>query len=483
MRKNLYTMATFLCCVCLAASAQDVIVEEFEGPSLICEINLRDFMYAERTNVGPSKARAFSNSSDGVANYKDRITNMPEYLHTFIDEFAEAARAVLDGGSNWLSDPSKGDIGQNSYCHLLKAVTKSANFTFPKGSSSSVIRQAATDAAQPGIDAEYDVLKSFMPYALLTINLSHPEAFWIGTNYRYGCETSSSIQYNPNGQGTVTYTIKHLLYLRTSNYEIRNNGLSGYNFSNAEDLANGISIFHSSVQAILEQCKTGTRHDKLLAAHDWLTLHNCYNYFYTMGYRQESLGGMPWSALSALEGNSGQQSPVCEGYSRALKVLCDEMGIPCVLLSGFALKDREDKGEPHMWAYVQMENGKWYAVDVTWDDPTVNGIRTVVSGHESHEWFLVGSTTDVGGFTFIESHPELWFEGFRSEGSYSWDVLPGPQLATSAWTPQEDEDKIIDQKAVNDSKDSDAIYNLSGQRLQKMQRGINIVNGKKVIIR
>ncbi|MCR5850812.1 MAG: hypothetical protein K6G92_08895 [Bacteroidaceae bacterium] len=29
--------------------------------------------------------------------------------------------------------------------------------------------------------------------------------------------------------------------------------------------------------------------------------------------------------------------------------------------------------------------------------------------------------------------------------------------------------------------DNEAIYNLAGQRLQKMQRGINIVNGKKVL--
>ena len=27
------------------------------------------------------------------------------------------------------------------------------------------------------------------------------------------------------------------------------------------------------------------------------------------------------------------------------------------------------------------------------------------------------------------------------------------------------------------------IYNLSGQRMQKMQRGINIVNGKKIIFK
>ena len=29
--------------------------------------------------------------------------------------------------------------------------------------------------------------------------------------------------------------------------------------------------------------------------------------------------------------------------------------------------------------------------------------------------------------------------------------------------------------------ENDAIYNLVGQRLQKMQKGINIVNGKKIL--
>ena len=35
---------------------------------------------------------------------------------------------------------------------------------------------------------------------------------------------------------------------------------------------------------------------------------------------------------------------------------------------------------------------------------------------------------------------------------------------------------------TEDSEDSEIIYNLAGQRLQKMQKGINIVNGKKVLI-
>ena len=68
----------------------------------------------------------------------------------------------------------------------------------------------------------------------------------------------------------------------------------------------------------------------------------------------------------------GDAFHVCEGYAKTLKVLCDAFDIPCVLVSGKA-KDNEypedpSKEEPHMWNYVQMEDGKWYLVDATWND-------------------------------------------------------------------------------------------------------------------
>lgn len=52
---------------------------------------------------------------------------------------------------------------------------------------------------------------------------------------------------------------------------------------------------------------------------------------------------------------------VCEGYAKAFKILCDKFGIPCACITG-------DADGPHMWNYVQMDDGKWYLVDVTWDD-------------------------------------------------------------------------------------------------------------------
>jgi hypothetical protein len=52
---------------------------------------------------------------------------------------------------------------------------------------------------------------------------------------------------------------------------------------------------------------------------------------------------------------------VCQGYAETMKMFCDFFDIPCVCLSG-------DAGGPHMWNAIQMEDGLWYLVDVTWDD-------------------------------------------------------------------------------------------------------------------
>jgi len=67
----------------------------------------------------------------------------------------------------------------------------------------------------------------------------------------------------------------------------------------------------------------------------------------------------PYNAFGALvEGRA-----VCEGYAKAMALLCNEVGIECILVTGNA------GGEGHMWNMVKC-NGSWYHLDATWDDPT-----------------------------------------------------------------------------------------------------------------
>lgn len=138
---------------------------------------------------------------------------------------------------------------------------------------------------------------------------------------------------------------------------------------------------------------------------------------------------------------------VCEGYAKAFKLICDRVGIPNVLVIGTGITP-DGREEDHMWNYVQMEDGKWYAVDVTWDDQE----------EPYYDFFLVGGRTrdvNFGGKTFSESHIENGdFSGISAhvfvypaleENAYSLES-PEPE---SLETPKESID--ITEKESNSS--------------------------------
>lgn len=112
-----------------------------------------------------------------------------------------------------------------------------------------------------------------------------------------------------------------------------------------------------------------TRYEKLKSIHD----HICNFTYYDLEapFRTSAVGAIV------------EPGAVCEGYAEGFKIICDSIGIPCILVVG-NFSSTDDEG--HMWNYVQMEDGKWYAIDVTWDD--LNG----KNGEElQHKYFLKGS--------------------------------------------------------------------------------------------
>ena len=52
---------------------------------------------------------------------------------------------------------------------------------------------------------------------------------------------------------------------------------------------------------------------------------------------------------------------LCAGYSKAFSYLCQSIGLDTISVAGNA-------GEPHEWNMIKLD-GKWYNVDVTFDDP------------------------------------------------------------------------------------------------------------------
>ena len=88
-------------------------------------------------------------------------------------------------------------------------------------------------------------------------------------------------------------------------------------------------------------------------------------------------------------GALGNGVSVCEGYARSLKYILDEMNIPCIIVCGTAVNQKGEI-ENHAWNYVRIEN-RWYAVDVTWDDPIIIG-GGELNEEARYSYFLVGRT-------------------------------------------------------------------------------------------
>ncbi|NLP47408.1 MAG: hypothetical protein GX345_00515 [Clostridiales bacterium] len=72
----------------------------------------------------------------------------------------------------------------------------------------------------------------------------------------------------------------------------------------------------------------------------------------------------------------------CEGYSKAVKILLDFVGIESYVLTGDAL-GQDGTSEPHMWNIVKIE-GDYYHLDSTWDDPVIIGGREDASPKYSY---------------------------------------------------------------------------------------------------
>lgn len=127
-------------------------------------------------------------------------------------------------------------------------------------------------------------------------------------------------------------------------------------------------------------------YEKILKVHDWLVDNVSYD------------SNMQRNNSSNTYGAFVEKQAICEGYAEAFKCMMDELEVPCVVVCGISKDSGTGKEEKHAWNYVYIGN-KWYAVDVTWDDPVINstsGNKTKTSKALKYKYFLKGLDTMQG---------------------------------------------------------------------------------------
>ena len=112
------------------------------------------------------------------------------------------------------------------------------------------------------------------------------------------------------------------------------------------------------INSLVQACTGYNRETKLRYYHDWIVNNNDYDTPTSKIEEEDDPETFYYShtAVGCLLNGKG----VCESYSKLFKIFCLRENIPCLIITS----------NSHAWNYVKMEDGNWYMVDVTWDDPT-----------------------------------------------------------------------------------------------------------------
>ena len=131
-------------------------------------------------------------------------------------------------------------------------------------------------------------------------------------------------------------------------------------YKNKDDVNMAIQQVSNKKNQIISSL-TGSQYNQIKQVHDW--------FVDNLEYGTDN-GRSAYNIYGALT----MKQVVCEGYAEGFKCIMDQIGIPCILVCGQATNS-EGNTENHEWNYVQLD-GKWYGIDVTWDDPIISGGRT-----------------------------------------------------------------------------------------------------------
>lgn len=175
------------------------------------------------------------------------------------------------------------------------------------------------------------------------------------------------------------------------------------NDSNSNYFAEGISSEkelrkkEEHIQAIRAKIITSldgySEYEKVKYVHNWMVD----QFEYDTSYQKKDIHNV--------YGGLVNHKVVCEGYARTFKYILDGFNIQNVLVSGTA-KNSNGVTESHAWNYVKIKD-KWYAIDVTWDDPVIKGGGKLTEKLR-YQYFLRGSDK------FLKNHIE---DGYLSKNS------------------------------------------------------------------
>ncbi len=311
---------------------------------IVCLMSTAGLAYGE-------KEYFIENAFDLTANIDAPFVSSPLSNSVKIDFFSSENRNVNHKSYNLLNDNQKKiyDAVKNS-----ELGTMSVSVTYDSG-----------------VFPVNELTNAFLTAVMNAISYDLPEFF-----YHAGCTAS----YSYNNLGYVT-RIDYKFKLISVNLQTE----SGTITVSPTYTDSTVAACCAELESVLDSLTfdTSNRYNFVKDVHDYL----CKNIIYPDIPSNEYVGDCHDAYGALVNGYA-----VCQGYAEAFKLICDKYNIPCVYITGTA------NGGGHGWNAVQMDDGKWYLVDATWDDQNT---------YLFYDFFLCGlNSVDkyFGKNVFSESH-------------------------------------------------------------------------------
>lgn len=212
-------------------------------------------------------------------------------------------------------------------------------------------------------------------------------------------------------------------------------------FFEAEELAEAQNAFDEEVTEILNELEekvgaSASDYEKELWIHDYLAKTN--DYISYSPYAHSAYGAL-------VEGEA-----VCEGYTRAFQLLLNQLDIENHTVTG---SDQIGSGAAinHIWNMVKLD-GKWYQVDVTWDDQG-NSAADIY-----HIFFNMSRTTLEKTHTIIMDETGLPIPSDDEHGTeyFYFNHSSNSSKKFSAKATSFDSDKFVTEVATQMNADDDS---------------------------
>ncbi len=182
-----------------------------------------------------------------------------------------------------------------------------------------------------------------------------------------------------------------------------------------------------------------SEYERELLAHDWLCEKVQYN---AAALGNSKANSLAWTVYGAFIDGSA----VCEGYSRAMQVLCFMQGINCGVVTGVTTS-------AHMWNYVKIGNA-WYHLDVTANDTKDKGYRAFFN--VTTEYITQSYTIDPEVFDISDDELNAGQFNFYMPSCYQTEYNYFVQNGTYITNEEQIQSTIVSEicRAVNEGKKS-----------------------------